>query len=61
MILFVCFMLFAIICLYLIFRAVLDGIDDIPLEYDMCDDCPCGWCEAFPGDEDCRKWREEKR
>ena len=59
MILFVCFMLFAIICIYLILRAVFDGIDNIPIEYDLCDDCSAGWCDAFPNDEECRKWREE--
>ena len=24
-----------------------------------CYGCPCGWCDFLPGDEECKKWREE--
>lgn len=58
MILLVCFLLLGLIILHLIFRAVIDGIDDIPQAYDMCDDCDAGWCDAFPNDDECKKWRE---
>ena len=34
-------------------------MDDVPEEYDQCHDCTCGWCDAAPGDDECRKWRAE--
>jgi len=60
MILFACFLLLGVIILHFIFRAVLDGIDDIPQEYDMCEDCKAGWCDAFPGDKDCQEWKKKE-
>lgn len=34
-------------------------LDKIPEEYEECIGCMCGWCEAEPGDQECRKWRRE--
>lgn len=51
-------LLFIVIIAFFIFRAVVDGNDGIPQAYDVCDDCDAGWCDAFPNDEECRKWRK---
>ena len=34
-------------------------MDEVPKEYEECYGCQSGWCDCYPGDEECRKWRSK--